>query len=144
MLFDVPARYAQELVATGKEGSAYRVVDGIIKGRLGNAAWFTNLDHRKRHDELILYKRYLPEEYPTYDNYDAINVNKASEIPMDWDGAMGVPITLLDKYNPDQFEIVGMDCDVIEGHRGGLSSRFYINGKRMYARVVIRNKMLQT
>ena len=71
MLFDVPAGYAQELAATAKEGSAYRVVEGVIKGRLGNAAWFTNLDHKKRHEELILYKRYSPEEYPAYDNYDA-------------------------------------------------------------------------
>ena len=108
MLFDVPDGYAQELVATAREGSAYRVVEGAIKGRLGNAAWFTNLDHKKRHEELILYKRYSPEEYPAYDNYDAINVDKVAEIPMDWDGAMGVPITFLDKHNPDQFEIVGI------------------------------------
>ena len=108
MLFDVPKGYAQELVATAKEGSAYRVVDGVIKGRLGNAAWFTNLDHEKRHEELILYKRYSPEEYLTYDNYDAINVDKTAEIPMDWDGVMGVPITFLDKHNPAQFEIVGV------------------------------------
>lgn len=107
MLFDVPEGYAQELVANAKEGSAYRVVEGVIKGRLGNAAWFTNLDHRKRHEELILYKRYSPEEYPTYDNYDAINVDKIAEIPMDWVGAMGVPITFLDKHNPEQFEILG-------------------------------------
>ena len=108
MLFDVPEGYAQDLVATAKEGSAYRVVEGVIKGRLGNAAWFTNLDHKKRHDELILYKRYSSEEYPTYDNYDAINVDKIAKIPMDWDGAMGVPVTFLDKYNPDQFEILGI------------------------------------
>ena len=108
MLFDVPEGYAQELVATAKEGSAYRVVEGVIKGRLGNAAWFTNLDHAKRHEELILYKRYSPEEYPAYDNYDAINVDKAAEIPMDWDGAMGVPITFLDKHNSDQFEVMGI------------------------------------
>ena len=108
MLFDVPEGYAQELVATAKEGSAYRVVEGIIKGRLGNAAWFTNLDHKKRHEELILYKHYSPEEYPTYDNYDAIEVSKTKDIPDDWAGVMGVPITFLDKHNPDQFEIVGI------------------------------------
>ena len=108
MLFDVPEGYAQELVATAKEGSAYRVVEGVIKGRLGNAAWFTNLDHAKRHEELILYKRYSPEEYPAYDNYDAINVDRIAEIPMDWDGAMGVPITFLDKHNSDQFEVMGI------------------------------------
>ena len=108
MLFDVPEGYAQELAANAKEGSAYRVVEGVIKGRLGNAAWFTNLDHAKRHDELILYKRYSAEEYPAYDNYDAINVDRIAEIPMDWDGAMGVPVTFLDNYNPDQFEILGI------------------------------------
>ena len=108
MLFDVPEGYAQELVATAKEGSAYRVVEGIVKGRLGNAAWFTNLDHKNRHEELILYKRYSPEEYLAFDNYDAINVDKVSEIPMDWDGVMGVPVTFLDKHNPDQFEILGI------------------------------------
>ena len=108
MLFDVPEGYAQELVANAKEGSAYRVIEGVIKGRLGNAAWFTNLDHKKRHEKLILYKRYSPKEYPVYDNYDAINVDKIAEIPIDWDGAMGVPVTFLDKYNPEQFEVMGI------------------------------------
>ena len=105
---DVPAVYAQELLENAKEGSAYRIVDGVVKGRLGNAAWFTNLDHEKRHEELILYRRYSPEEYPAYDNYDAINVDKIAEIPVDWDGTMGVPVTFLDKHNPDQFEILGI------------------------------------
>ena len=124
MLFDVPDDYARELVATAKEGSAYRIVGGSVKGRLGNAAWFTNLDHKKRHDELILYKRYSSEEYPTYDNYDAINVNKVAEIPKDWDGAMGVPITFLGKYNPDQFKILGItDRD----NNSGLKTKEYID-----------------
>ena len=122
MLFDVPEGYAQDLVATAREGSAYRVVEGVIKGRLGNAAWFTNLDHKKRHEELILYKRYSPEEYPAYDNYDAINVDKTAEIPMDWDGVMGVPITFLDKHNPDQFEILGLSQKVGFGLE---SNKFY-------------------
>jgi len=74
----------------------------------GSILWFTNLDIAKRHEVLTLYKRYTPEEYPTYDNYDAINVDKVAEIPYDYDGAMGVPITFLDKYNPDQFEILGL------------------------------------
>ena len=108
MLFDVPKGYAQELVVNAKEGSAYRVVDGVVKGRLGNAAWFTNLDHKKRHEELILYKRYSPEEYPTYDNYDAIEISKTKDIPMDYGGVMGVPITFLDKHNPEQFELLGV------------------------------------
>lgn len=73
---------------------------------LGNICWYTNLDIPKRHDELILYKHYTPEEFPKYDNYDAINVDKTADTPMDYDGVMGVPITFLDKYNPDQFEII--------------------------------------
>jgi hypothetical protein len=75
---------------------------------LGNAAWFTNLDLAKRHEDLILYKTYDPELYPRYDNYDAIEVSKVSDIPMDFDGVMGVPLTFLDKHNPDQFEILGL------------------------------------
>lgn len=149
MLFDVPERYAQILVATGQEGSAYRVVEGVIKGRLGNAAWFTNIDHANRHDELILYKCYSREEYPAYDNYDAINVDKIAEIPKDWSGAMGVPITFLDKHNPDQFEI--LDCnelrrtsDVPFKEHGLIKDKdSAINGKPKYVRIAIRNKRLQ-
>ena len=76
--------------------------------RVKGVRWFTNLDYPQRHEDLILYKRYSPEEYPAYDNYDAINVDKTAEIPMDWDGAMGVPITFLDKHNSDQFEVMGI------------------------------------
>jgi len=108
---------------------------------LGNICWFTNLDISKRHEDLILYKTYNPEEYPTYDNYDAINVNKVAEIPMDYKGAMGVPITFLDKYNPDQFEILGIDRPLVEEITGKVS-RFKINGKEIYARIVIKNKRL--
>ena len=122
VLFYVPEGYAQELVATAKEGSAYRVVEGVVKGRLGNASCFTNLDHAHRHEELILYKRYSPEEHPAYDNYDAINVDKIAEIPMDWGGAMGVPITFLDKHNPEQFEILGM---TERADRYGLKTKKY-------------------
>ena len=81
--------------------------DGSIK-KFVNTGWFTNLDINKCHEKLILWKNYTPEEYPKYDNYDAINVDKVSEIPCDYDGVMGVPITFLDKYNPDQFEIIGL------------------------------------
>jgi len=77
--------------------------EGMI--RVSGVHWFTNLDISKRHEDLILYKKYTPEEYPTYDNYDAINVDKTKDIPLDYDGYIGVPITFLDKYNPDQFEI---------------------------------------
>lgn len=75
--------------------------------RVRGPKWFTNLDYVDRHEPLILYKRYTPEEYPTYENYDAIEVSKTSDIPCDYDGIMGVPITFMDKYCPDQFEIIG-------------------------------------
>jgi len=96
MWFVVPEHYSYE-----------KIVDGLrVKHIMG--CWFTNLDTTKRHESLTLYKHYTPEEYPHYDNYDAINVDKVAEIPCDYDGAMGVPITFLDKYNPDQFEILGI------------------------------------
>ncbi len=80
--------------------------EGMV--RVSGVTWFTNLDISKRHENLILYKKYTPEEYPTYDNYEAIEVSKTKDIPEDYDGVMGVPITFLDKYNPDQFEILGL------------------------------------
>lgn len=140
MLFDVPAGHAQQLLEDGKEGSAYRIVDGVVKGRLGNAAWFTNLTHGKRNEELILWKSYSPDEYPRYDNYGAINVDRVADIPENYDGPMGVPVTFLDKYNPNQFEILGMDHELIQGYDGALGSRFYTNGDRKYARIVIQKK----
>ena len=101
--------------------------------RVKGVRWFTNLDYKERHEDIVLYKKYTPEEYPKYDNYDAINVNKALEIPCDYDGMMGVPITFLDKYNPEQFEIIGNEYDLnIPKGRG------YINGKRMYSRIFIK------
>lgn len=142
MLFDVPEDYARELVRNKKEGSAYRLVDGDIKGRLGNAVWFTNLDHRKRNEELVLFKRYSPEEYPKYDNYDAINVKKTDHIPVDFAGPMGVPISFLDKHSPNQFEIIGMDRPLIT-ELTGRQSRFKIKGKEIFARIVIRNKRVR-
>ena len=75
---------------------------------MGNGCWFTNLDIKKRHEDLILYKNYIPEEYPAYDNYEAIEVSKTKDIPMDYDGVMGVPVTFLNRHNPDQFEILGV------------------------------------
>ena len=94
---------------TPKQEYAQGVYDestGLVKFR--NVIWFTNLDIPKRHEDLFLYKNYTPEEYPTYDNYDAINVDKTQDIPCDYDGVMGVPITFMDKYNPSQFEIVAL------------------------------------
>lgn len=80
--------------------------EGMI--RVPGVHWFTNLEIKKRHEDLILYKHYTPEEYPHYENYDAIEVCKTADIPCDYDGAMGVPTTFLDKYNPEQFEIIGL------------------------------------
>ncbi|MDE2764322.1 MAG: hypothetical protein OXK74_16315 [Gemmatimonadota bacterium] len=142
MLFDVPEAYRRELVATKKEGSAYRVVDGVVKGRLGNAAWFTNLDHARRREKLVLWREYRPEDYPKYDNYDAINVNRTTHIPCDYPGAMGVPISFLDKHNPEQFEIIGIDRPLIAAETGR-QSRFRINGREIYARIVIRHRGLR-
>lgn len=149
MLFDVPADYARELVETKREGSAYRLVDKIVKGRLGNASWFTNLDHRKRHEDLILWKKYSPDEYPKYDNYDAINVNKTADIPVDYAGEIGVPISFLDKHNPDQFEIVSANdiranANVPFKPHGLIKDKDgAINGKPTYVRIVIRNRRIQ-
>jgi hypothetical protein len=108
--------------------------EGMI--RVSGVVWFTNLDINKRHEDLILYKNYIPEEYPKYDNYDAINVDKTKEIPLDYDGVMGVPITFLDKYNPDQFEIVTMST------MSGVSANYwtFINGKPKFARIYIKKK----
>ena len=80
--------------------------EGMI--RVSGVVWFTNIDIKKRHEELVMYKTYNPEEFPKYENYEAINVDKSTDIPMDYDGVIGVPITFLDKYSPDQFEIVGL------------------------------------
>jgi hypothetical protein len=107
MYFGVPKEQEEYLVAHKKEGSAYVIKDGQILGRVATI-WFTNLDIAKRHEKLILWKNYTSEEYPTYDNYDAINVDEVDKIPVDYDGVMGVPVTFLDKYNPDQFDIIGL------------------------------------
>ena len=107
LLFEFPSQSVEDVLQNGKRGSTYRIVDGRILGR-SPSIWFTNLDHNKRHQLLDLVSRYSPEEYPHYDNYDAIEVNKTTDIPYDYSGVMGVPITFLDKYNPDQFEILGI------------------------------------
>ena len=111
-----------------------------------NCLWLTNLDNAKRHEELILYKNYSPDEFPTYDSYDAINVDKTKDIPMDYPGAMGVPITFLDKYNPDQFEIIdGIGrYSMLTGPTAETQGTYLtkINGNPKYARIVIKNKRL--
>ena len=102
---------------------------------MGSIMWFTNLDHQKRHESLILFRKYTLADYPNYDNYDAIEVAKVADIPCDYNGAMGVPITFLDKFNPEQFEILGIDR-YIDGNSTP-NKRFTINGSEIYARVVI-------
>jgi len=125
----------------------FRRPDGSIQ-KFGNVGWFTNLDVEKRHQKLTLYKKYNPTEYPKYDNFDAIDVSRVSEIPKDYHGEMGVPITFLDKHDPEQFEIVdllnrytlldtqGTNEDVRKRH----SHTCNINGKAVYSRIVIKNK----
>lgn len=141
--FGVPNDYP--LTAAGwrldEKGNKYIRVKGV--------RWFTNLDYKERHEDLILYKQYTPQEYPRYDNYDAINVNKTSDIPNDFYGTIGVPITFIDKYNPDQFQIIGIcagnsrvnkfygDIEYIPhpADRGGCP---VLNGERVYIRILIR------
>ena len=113
-----------------------KVVAGKQFFSMGRIFWYTNLDTTKRHELLTLYKNYSPEEYPRYDNYDAINVDKVTDIPLHYYGYMGVPITFVDKYNPEQFEIIGQTGVDIELEKG----RPYINGKRMYTRLIIQRK----
>lgn len=118
----------------------------ITKKMQGLCRWYTNLDTVKRHEIMPLYKQYSAEEYPEYDNYKAIEVNKVSDIPYDYNGEMGVPITFLDKYNPEQFEIIGnsgMFAGAIIKSDGKISKkpgRFYVKGNRKYDRLVIRRR----
>ena len=101
--------------------------------------WFTNLTHGKKNEKMILWKEYIPEENAKYDNYDAIEVSKTSDIPKNYDGLMGVPITFLIKYNPEQFEIVGRDTDLTLV-QNGKATHFIKNGKVLYTRIVIKHK----
>lgn len=112
--------------------------NGDLVATFGNICWFTNLDIKKRHEDLILIKKYNEEDYPKYDNYDAINVDKVKEIPYDYEGVMGVPITFMGKYNPDQFEIIG----IANSARwiGDLECFTLIDGRKIYNRILIRNK----
>lgn len=132
MYFDVPKEHQDYLVKNKKEGSAYKIIDGEVRGRMAAACWFTNLDHRKRHEELILVRKYSEDEYPKYDNYNAINVNKVCDIPCDYNGVMGVPITFLDKYNPEQFQI-------IKFRKGNDNKDLSINGYCPYFRILIKS-----
>lgn len=100
--FWVPDGYELQAAGCGMDETGKKYI------RVKGVRWFTNLDYKERHDNLILYKKYTPEEYPKYENFDAIEVGKTADIPFDYEGMMGVPITFLDKYNPDQFEILGL------------------------------------
>lgn len=119
--------------------------DGMI--RVSGVVWYTNLDHNKRHEQMILVQRYKGNEssYPIYDNYNAIEVAKSQDIPIDYAGAMGVPITFLTKYNPEQFEIIGATESEGTGFSCGLwnqasgISQALVNGERVYKRLFIRN-----
>ncbi|MDE5615406.1 MAG: adenine-specific methyltransferase EcoRI family protein [Alphaproteobacteria bacterium] len=133
-LFDVPN--PENLLYTRQKGYSYKIVNSTIKARVA-ATWFTNLEHTN-HNFLNLSKSYKGNEhkYHKYDNCDAINIDKVSDIPFDYYGAMGVPITFVGKYNPKQFEILGRDKDfTIDGK--GVS----INGKNLYTRILIRKKL---
>ncbi len=128
--FRVPENYPLKAAGfrTDDNGNKFIRVKGV--------RWFTNLDYPQRHEELVLYKRYTPEEYPKYDNYDAINVDKTTDIPYDYDGIMGVPITFVDKYNPRQFEILGLDDHRVSWRGRGPD----LHGETLYRRIIIRKK----
>ena len=133
--FGVPEYYPLEAASCRIDSDGKKFI------RIKGVRWFTNLDHKKRHEDMVLYKQYSADEYPKYDNYDAINVDKTVDIPVDYAGVMGVPITFLDKYNPDQFEIIGqMATTKIDEFNFGYP---YIQGKKKYARILIRNKQAQ-
>ena len=146
--FFVPDDYPLDAAGCGVDGETGRKYI-----RVKGVRWFTNLDIKQRHEEMILVRRYTPDEYPKYVNSDAIEVAKTSDIPCDYAGAMGVPITFMDKYNPDQFEIVGASQHLIREISDDIRAKarysqigcFYLdNGdgtyRKMYDRIVIRNK----
>ena len=136
-----------------KTESRIKTENGTKYFSMGSIVWFTNLDTSKRHEKLILYKKYSPHEFPSYDNFDAINVNRYIDIPYDFDGIIGVPITFIDKYNPAQFEILGIFDDkreksdafiqgvptyVDEQHKNYVGP--VLDGRALYTRVLIKNK----
>lgn len=112
--------------------------------RMGNICWFTNLDIDKRHENLILFRLYTPEAYPQYDNYNAVNVDRVADIPCDYNGYMGVPITFMSQYNPDQFELLGiMNTGELNSgirYENTPHGRPLLNGKELYLRILIRRK----
>lgn len=151
MLFDVTKDFGRELVESGRKRK-YTIVDGVVKGR-SQACWFTNMDFAKRHEDLILYRTYNPTDYPKYDNFDAIEVSSVTDIPVNYDGLMGVPITFLDKHNPEQFDIIGSFNAGAHGEAiGAVKTEIESNGKVLmwngpvverqpkYKRIIIKSK----
>lgn len=126
----------------------HHIENGKKIARVSTSCWYTNLPVSKHNEELVMYKKYTSEEYPKFDNYDAINVNTYTDIPGDYYGVMGVPITFLDKYNPDQFEIIG--CSDRGGDNRPMINAIRlspkpedspkINGKKLYTRIFIRRR----
>ena len=151
-LFGVPASYSIPDFYDREDKSKLRsngyIIDenGKLWRNLGNICWFTNLDIPKRHENLVMYKKYSKEEFPTYDNYDAINVDKVEDIPEDYDGVMGVPVTFLSKFNPEQFVIEGITENAGVGLSNGIIHQDspyrhpLINGIRKYHRILIRRR----
>ncbi|QQR78904.1 MAG: adenine-specific methyltransferase EcoRI family protein [Candidatus Moraniibacteriota bacterium] len=121
--------------------SRIKTENGIKYFSMGSIVWFTNMDTTKRHEELTLYKKYSSEEYQKYDNYDAIEVPRFLDIPMDHDGVMGVPITFLDRYNPEQFEIVGSNRGIDQDSNKIYGRGSFLNGKETFKRLFIKNRM---
>lgn len=144
MYFDIPEGSKEWLIENKREGSAYKTVNGVIMRRLASGCWFTNLEHKQGCSLLetgyyyAQKDRLYPELYPKYDTYDAIDVSKVAEIPMDYEGIMGVPVTFMGKYNPEQFEIVG---EFKHGCDSELDlAKPVINGEEKFTRLAIRRK----
>ena len=127
-----------------KMGTAERVTaDGKREIKLRNVCWYTNMDHAKRHEPLKPFARFERGQrkglYPTYENYDAIEVGRLKDIPEGYDGPMGVPTTYLTRHNPDEYDLVGLDNLLLKA-AGNTDGAFYAEGKRLYARVVIQRR----
>jgi hypothetical protein len=120
--------------------SRKKVVNGVKFFSMGRIMWLTNLDTVKRHEKIELYKKYTSKEFLKYDNYNVINVDKVADIPMDYVGVMGVPITFVDKYNPEQFEILGI---ANSARWIGYECFTVIRGRKIYNRILIKNRKVK-
>jgi hypothetical protein len=145
--FKIPPHYEvrSKSLRINENGERYIRVSGV--------RWLTNLDYKQRHEDLFLYRKYNENDHPKYDNYNAIEVSAVTDIPVDYEGFMGVPITFIDKYNPDQFEIIGLANDKREKNDAFIQAEpynldeqhknfvgFVLNGKATYARILIKRK----